>query len=78
MYRVHAAVATLPAAGTDVYAPDFGDQSAGKVVSAAPAPEGGYEALVVLQTSSAEAGQAHLGAPDGPALAFLPLPYTLG
>ena len=48
------------------------------MVSAAPAPEGGYEALVVLQTSSAEAGQAHLGAPDGPALAFLPLPYTLG
>lgn len=60
------------------YAPDFGDQSAGKVVSAAPAPEGGYEALVVLQTSSAEAGQAHLGAPDGQPLAFLPLPYNLG
>ncbi len=78
MYRVHAPVGALPAVGTDIYAPDFGDQSAGKVVSAAPAPEGGYEALVVLQTSSAEAGQAHLGAPDGPALAFLPLPYTLG
>jgi folate-binding protein YgfZ len=58
--------------------PDFGDQSAGKVVSAAPAPEGGYDALVVLQSSSADAGQAHLGAPDGPALAFLPLPYALG
>jgi hypothetical protein len=78
MYRVHAPVGALPAVGTDIYAPDFGDQSAGKVVSAAPAPEGGYDALVVLQSSSAEAGQARLGAPDGPALAFLPLPYTLG
>jgi hypothetical protein len=77
MYRVHAPVGALPAVGTDIYAPDFGDQSAGKVVSAAPAPEGGYDALVVLQSSSAEAGKAHLGAPDGPALAFLPLPYAL-
>ena len=51
---------------------------AGKVVSAAPAPDGGYDALVVLQTSSADAAQATLGAPTGPALSFLPLPYALG
>ena len=77
MYRVHADVDTL-AAGTDLYAPDFGEQSAGKVVGAAPAPGGGFDALVVLQTSSAEAGQVHAGAPEGPALVFLPLPYSLG
>ena len=44
----------------------------------APAPEGGFDALVVLQTSSADAAQAHLGSPAGPALGFLPLPYALG
>lgn len=76
MYRIHADVAAL-AAGTDLYAPDFGDQSAGKVVSAAPAPDGGFDALVVLQTSSAEGGKATIGAPDGPAVAFVPLPYAL-
>ena len=78
MYRVHVDVDALPAPGTDIFAPDFGEQSAGKVVSAAPAPDGGYDALVVLQTSSADAAQATLGAPTGPALSFLPLPYALG
>ncbi len=76
MYRIHADVPAL-AAGTDLYAPDFGDQSAGKVVSAAPAPDGGFDALVVLQTSSAEGGKATIGAPDGAAVAFMPLPYAL-
>lgn len=76
MYRIHADVPAL-AAGTDLYAPDFGDQSAGKVVSAAPAPDGGFDALVVLQTSSAEGGKATIGAPDGAAVAFVPLPYAL-
>ncbi len=77
MYRVHAEVPAL-AAGADLYAADFGDQSAGKVVSVAPAPKGGFDALVVLQTSSAESARVCVGAPDGPALAFLPLPYALG
>ena len=78
MYRVHVDVDTPPAIGSDVFAPDFGEQSAGKVVSVAPAPEGGFDALVVLQTSSADAARAHLGSPAGPALSFLPLPYALG
>ena len=78
MYRMHLDHATAPAVGADVYAPDFGDQSAGKVVNVAPAPNGGHELLVVLQTSSAEAGQVRLGAPDGPQLVQQPLPYALG
>ena len=77
MYRVHGDTADLPAAGADLYAPEFGEQSAGKVVMAAPAPETGWDALVVLQTTTAEAGVVHLGAPDGPQLGFLPLPYAL-
>ncbi|MDY0014244.1 MAG: folate-binding protein [Rhodocyclaceae bacterium] len=77
MYRLHLADGPAPAPGQDLYAPDFADQSAGKLVNVAPSPQGGFEALAVLQTSSAEAGEVHLGAPDGPRLAFLPLPYAL-
>ena len=82
MYRVRLSagpgVAETPAPGQDLYAPELGAQSAGKLVNVVPAAEGGYEALAVLQTSSAEGGEVHLGAPDGPRLEFLPLPYVLG
>ena len=77
MFRVHTDATELPATGTDVYSPEFGEQSAGKVVIAAPAPEGGFDALVVLQTSSAESTEVHLGTPDGAPVSFLPLPYAL-
>lgn len=76
-YRVHIATAEAPAPATDLYAPDFGAQSAGQLVNVAPAPDGGFEALAVLQTSSAEAGEVHLGAPDGPRLTLLDLPYAV-
>lgn len=76
MFLIHGE-GDVPSAGTDLYAPDFGDQSAGKIVSAAPAPNGGFDALAVLQISSAEAASAQLGAPDGPVLQFKTLPYAL-
>ena len=47
------------------------------MVSAAPSPQGGYELLVVIEISVAEAGVAHLGNPAGPLLQFLELPYEL-
>lgn len=77
MYRLAIPAAATPAAGADLFAPDFGDQSAGKLVNVAPAPGGGYEALAVMQTSSAEGGELHLGAPDGVRLTLLQLPYAL-
>ncbi|BAL25187.1 folate-binding protein YgfZ [Azoarcus sp. KH32C] len=77
MYRVHVATDTAPQPGADVFAPDFGDQSAGKLVNVVPAADGGYEALAVLQSSSAAAGEAHLGTLTGPRLTFLDLPYAL-
>jgi folate-binding protein YgfZ len=82
MYRVRlsaeAGAGGAPVPGQDLYAPELGTQSAGKLVNVVPAAEGGYEALAVLQMSSAEGGEVHLGAPDGPRLEFLPLPYALG
>lgn len=77
MYRVAIAGDTTPVAGSDLYAPEFGDQSAGKVVNVAPAADGGFEALAVLQSSSAEAGEIHLGSPAGPLVRLLDLPYSL-
>lgn len=77
MYRIKLGAETNPAPGQDLYAPDFADQSAGKLVNVVPAPGGGFEALAVLQTSSAEGGEVYLGAPGGPRLEFLPLPYAL-
>jgi len=77
MYRVHVRTDMAPAAGADVFTPEFGDQSAGKLVNVVPAPDGGFEALAVMQTSSAASGEAHLGSPQGPRLTFLDLPYAL-
>lgn len=77
MYRVSIETDTPPHVGTDLYTPGFGDQSAGKLVTVAPAASGGFEALAVMQMSCAEAGEARLGSPNGPRLAFLDLPYAL-
>jgi folate-binding protein YgfZ len=75
MYRVR--LDTAFPAGTDVFTPEAGEQHCGSVVSVAPSPEGGYESLLVVQSSGAEAGEVHVGSPAGPAVSFLPLPYAI-
>jgi folate-binding protein YgfZ len=77
MYRASVTANGLPAAGTDLYSPDLGEQSCGKVVTATPSPEGGYELLAVMQMSSHEGNDVHLGSPGGPQLAFRSLPYAV-
>lgn len=67
----------LPTPGTDLYAPDMDGQSAGKLVNIATAPGGGFEALAVIRSSSVEAGDVRLGAPDGARMRILDLPYPL-
>ena len=57
-----------PAPGQNVYSSSFGDQSAGTIVNAAAAPDGGFDALVVAQLESLSKGDLHLGSPDGPPL----------
>lgn len=66
-----------PLPGTDLYSADLPDQSCGKVIEAAPSPSGGCELLASMLMSSAEGGDIHVGAAEGPRLAFLPLPYAL-
>ena len=65
-----------PAAATRIYGDIFGDQACGTVVDAAPAPEGGADLLAVVQLSALD-GPLRLGTRDGPALALMPLPYSI-
>ncbi|SMC24097.1 hypothetical protein SAMN02745857_01747 [Andreprevotia lacus DSM 23236] len=74
MYRVH--IAASAAAGDDVYSAEMNGQASGKLLLTAPAPQGGIEALAVVQIASLEHG-LHLGALDGPALTVLDLPYEV-
>lgn len=53
-------------AGDDLHSPDNPDQTCGKIVSAAPSPAGGFEALAVVQSNFAD--NLHLGSLTGPLL----------
>lgn len=64
-------------AGDRLWSSAFGEQPCGTVVNAAPAPEGGCDLVAVVQLAAAASGDVRLGAPDGPALAALPMPYEL-
>jgi len=63
--------------GERIFSEAFAGQPCGTVANAAAAPGGGSDLLVVLQVAAAERGDARLGAPDGPLLAALPLPYAI-
>lgn len=65
------------AVGQEVFQAADPDQPAGLVAQAAPAPAGGWEAIVSLQLSAAEAGDLHAGSAGGPALRLVQLPYLL-
>lgn len=75
-YRVHVA-GGCPLPGTDLFSDDLPGQSCGKVIEAAPSPEGGCEMLASMLMSSAESGDVRLGSADGPRLEFRALPYAL-
>ena len=67
----------LLAVGDEVFQTSDPEQPCGTVVQTAPAPDGGFDALVSLQIAAAQAGGLHAGGPAGAALALLPLPYPL-
>ena len=75
MYRAHST--DVAHAGDAIYAPDFPGQSAGTVVDAQPAPQGGQDLLIVVQISSAANGVLHLRNENGPPLILQSLPYPL-
>lgn len=75
MYRARLDQALPP--GTDIFTPEAGDQHCGALVTVAPSPAGGYECLLVVQSSGAEAGEIHLGSPTGPRATLIDQPYAI-
>lgn len=76
MYRARLEAPAAP--GTDLFTPESGDQHCGALVTVAPSPDGGHECLLVVQSSGAEAGEIHVGAPDGPRATLVsPQPYPI-
>lgn len=75
MYRAQLPQPLPP--GTDVFTPESQGQHCGALVTVAPSPAGGYECLLVVQSSGAEAGEIHVGTADGPRVSLLSLPYSL-
>jgi folate-binding protein YgfZ len=63
--------------GDELFHSDDPGQPCGLVINVAPAPEGGVDALVEIKLAALDQGSVHVGAADGPALAFSPLPYAL-
>ncbi len=74
MALVHVTGDERPQPGQNVYSSAFGDQSAGIVVNAAPAPGGGFDALVVAQVEGLARRDLRWKSPDGPAVEILEHP----
>jgi tRNA-modifying protein YgfZ len=80
LFRCHAAIDSPPEAAANLYCAALGSQACGMVVNAAPAPGGGCDLLAVMQVETAQSAVAspvRLGAPDGPELDILGLPYPV-
>lgn len=73
-YIVHGAQAMH--AGQDVFSSADAEQATGTVALAAPHPAGGWDAIVSMQTRSADT-TLHAGSANGPALEVQVLPYPL-
>jgi len=74
-FVVHADAALT--AGMEVFVAADAQQPVATVVQAAPAPDGGFDAIISAQLSAIEGGTLHAGANTGPSLQLLPLPYPL-
>jgi folate-binding protein YgfZ len=73
-YLVHADAAL--AVGAEIFHTADAEQPCGTVVQVAPAPEGGWDAIVSLQIAAA-ADALRAGTPEGTALTLRALPYEL-
>jgi tRNA-modifying protein YgfZ len=76
MFLAHVASDTPPQPADDVYSDELQDQAAGMIVNSAANPEGGYDVLAVLQTSSIDS-VVRWKSREGPLLNFRPLPYVV-
>ncbi|MFN3396935.1 MAG: YgfZ/GcvT domain-containing protein [Sulfurimicrobium sp.] len=77
MYRVHLQSDAAPQPGDALFGQGPAEQSAGTIVNAQPSPQGGYDALAVILSTSLESGAVAWKTPDGPVLQLLSLPYSV-
>ena len=77
LFLAHVRGEGIPAPSEPLYSASLGDQAAGTVVNAAPAPGGGFDLLAVVQTASVASDTVRLGSPSGPELRFRDLPYSV-
>jgi hypothetical protein len=76
MYLAEVESDTPPQPGDELFANHSeSDRAAGKIVDAAPSPNGGYELLAVIEIERQEQESIHLGSTGGATLKFSPLPY---
>ncbi len=77
MYLAHINGNRQPSAGDELFSHSAAHgKPAGMVVDAQPAPEGGFDALVMVQIPCFEADDIHLKDAAGEKLAFRTLPYA--
>jgi tRNA-modifying protein YgfZ len=76
MYLVHSDSTQQPNIGDELYSPGSSSgQGAGKIVTLAPAPQGGYDMLAVLETSGVESDAFYLDEAQQIVLTIQPPPY---
>lgn len=63
--------------GQEVFWSGDPGQPSGLVALAAPAPAGGYDALVELKLAALDGGSLHAASADGPVMTVRPLPYAV-
>jgi tRNA-modifying protein YgfZ len=64
-------------AGQELFHESDASQPCGIVAQAAPAPEGGWDAIVSMQIVAAQGGTVTVGSADGAAVQVQPAPYPL-
>ena len=77
MFLARIATTEIIKAGDDLFSAEMAEQSCGKIVNAAPSPDGGYDVLAVIQLSSVETGSIFWKNLDGSELRIIALPYSL-
>jgi len=76
MYLAHAQTDTSPQPGDELTSPQSASgQGAGKVVSAAASPQGGYDLLCVIEIAAADAAEVYLGEGTNTRLTLQNPPY---
>lgn len=77
-FLAHIVSNVAPQPNDPLYSDDFAGQSSGSILNTAAAPQGGYDVLATLHSSSVtDSHVVHWKTPDGAALIFQLLPYSI-